>query len=241
MKLKSTMFLTFTLLISLSIANFAAAQKYQPAGDAWITKWWSLGLVTQTGGFPASAKVDYLKDGTGGKYTHESASTMQGLPGANVTVDLPKNGGALKWKVVTIKPDDDKNMSTSWGKVDESNITWHGIIVIKSPAAKNTKMHVAHDDHAQLWLNGKLVYDDPNWTTAAKATRPKDISLAKGDNALLFKCGESGGADYVNLHFEKGDTDLQILPTTDDQFLQHLTPVEPKGKVAITWGSIKRK
>jgi hypothetical protein len=123
MKLRLAIFLALTLTISLSLADLATAQKYQPAGDAWITKWWSLGLVTQTGGFQASAKVDYLKEGTGGKYTHESTSTMAGLPGANVVVNLPKNGGALKWKVVTIKPDDDKNMSTSWGKVDESNIT----------------------------------------------------------------------------------------------------------------------
>jgi hypothetical protein len=239
MRLK--LFVCFIAML-FAFTSGALAQKYQPAGDNWIKKWWGLDLVVQNGGFNAAGPIDYISDGTGGKHKQTTVSTMKGLPGKDVVVKLPKNGGDLKWDIVTINPNDDKNMSTSHGKVDESNITWYGIVVIRAAAPKNTKMHVAHDDWAQLWLNGKDVYSDPNWTTGVQITRPKEISLNKGDNALLFKCSESGGADYINLHFEKGDTDLKILPTEDDKFFEFISaPVEPESKLATTWGEIKKK
>ncbi|HIE25975.1 TPA: hypothetical protein EYP66_01660 [Candidatus Poribacteria bacterium] len=238
-------FLLFsTVLIVCAGAVFA--QKYQPAGDAWITKWWGMDLVTNTGGFNASAAHDWLSEGTGGKITDASVTTSNGLKILKEikSVNLKNNGGELKWDIVTINPNDGNNMSTSHGLADQSNIEWYGIIVIKSPNNRKTKIHPAHDDYGHIWLNGEKVYNNPDWTTGATiVTRPTEITLKKGDNILLFRCGESGGSDYVNLHFEATDTDLKILPTTDGKFFQHVTslPIEPPGKLASTWGDIKRR
>ena len=226
------------------------AQKFQEAGDSWITKWWGMDLVRNQGGFAASAGRDFIDEGTKSKVTDATASTPEGLKRLFdlKTVNLDKqhgdkkNNGELEWKVVTIVPNDGMNMSSSHGEVDLSNIEWYGIIVIASPTDRTTTMHPAHDDHAHIWLNGEKVYDNPTWTGGATTvTRPTKVTLKKGENILLFRCGESGGSDYINLHFEKADNDLKILPTTNDEFEKHIKSlsVEPGGKLTTTWADIK--
>ena len=251
---KLAIFLTIAFAC-ITIVPAAFAQSWQPAGDQWIEKWWGLDLVTRTGGHAASAARDFLAEGTDPnntgrpEITNASVSTRYGagLTG-RISVDLPDNGGLLSWSVVTLEIDSQNNMYKSHGVPDnapdlyKNNITWHGIILILSPDDRKTTMHPAHDDHAQIWLNGSKVYDNSQWTGGAtKATQPTEIELIKGENFLHFKCGEGGGGDYVNLRFEESDADLKIAPTLDGQFLNVLTPVEPKGKVTTTWADIKRK
>ncbi len=73
------------------------------------------------------------------------------------------------------------------------------------------------DDYAHIWLNGVKVYDNDVWTGGATTvTNPTDVNLGQGQNVLLFRCGEGGGSDYFNLHFEPVDADLEILPTMDE-------------------------
>ncbi|MBM3242181.1 hypothetical protein FJZ31_38425 [Candidatus Poribacteria bacterium] len=245
--MKTRLLLFCTILIACT--NVIFAQQFQPAGEKWITKWWGLDLVINTGGFDASAKHDWISEGTGGKVTDTSASTLSGLRKLRdiKTVKLPNNGGELKWNIVTINPNDGNNMSTSHGLVDQTNIEWYGIIVIKSPNIRETTMHPAHDDYAHIWLNGTKVYNNPNWTGGVQiVTNPTKVTLNKGENVLLFRCGESGGSDYINLHFEATDNDLKILPTTDGKFFQLIRslsgePVESAGKLAKTWGDIKQR
>ena len=198
------------------ISPMALAQNWQPAGDKWIEKWWGLDLVTDTGGFDKSAVTDYLSEGSGGVISNASVSTRDGAgKTGNVILKSPTDGALLGWSIVNLNVGDQYNMSTSHGFKSEQNyITWHGIIAIISPDDRTTTMHPAHDDHAQIWLNGEKVYDNPDWTRGAQSVQPPtEIQLQKGENFLHYKCGESGGGDYVNLHFEATDTDLLIAPT----------------------------
>ncbi len=237
---KFTIFITLACVVM--ITPMALAQDWQPAGDNWIAKWWGLDLVTETGGFNTSAGIDYLAEGSGGLISNASVSTRDGAgKTANAIVNLPDNGGSLAWSIVDINVADQTNMSTSHGIPDESDITWHGIIVVISPDARTTAIHPAHDDYAQIWLNGEQVYDNSAWTGGVQVvTTPTEVQLKKGENFLHYKCGESGGADYVNLHFEPTDTDLLIAPTMNNLFLDVLTPVEPQGKLATQWADLKR-
>ena len=232
-----------TLACVVMISPMAFAQNWQPAGDNWIGKWWGLDLVTDTGGFTTSAGVDYLAEGSGGLISNASVSTRDGAgKTTSAVVNLPDNGGALAWSIVDLNIADQFNISTSHGLPDGTNVTWHGIIVVISPDERTTTMHPAHDDHAQIWLNGEQVYDNPDWTRGVQEVlAPTEIQLKKGENFLHYKCGESGGADYLNLRFETTDTDLLIAPTLDNQFLDVLTPVEPKGKLAVRWADLKRQ
>ena len=202
-------------------------------------------LIINNGGFAASANRDWLDEGTKGKITDETITTPKGLQALQgiKSVNLEKqNGGELKWDIVTINTNDGNNMSTSHGLAAQDNIEWYGIIVIKSPNNRTTTMHPSHDDHAHIWLNGEKVYNNPQWTGGVRTvTTPTDVDLKRGENILLFRCGESGGSDYVNLHFDGADKDLKILPTTDGKFFEHTTlSVGPSGKLATTWGDIKQ-
>lgn len=234
--------LIFIVCLTFVFASFAIAQEYQPAGDAWITKWWMLDKqVINTGGFEVSAETDWLSEGTGGRVTQESVSTVVGVGQAKGTVNLPDNGGAMGWTVLTIDPEDGNNMSTIYGGADDTDFDTYAIIVVISPDARGTILHPAHDDYGHIWLNGVKVYDNPTWTGGATTvTTPTDVDLMAGENVLLYRCGESGGSDYFNLHFEASDTDLKIVPTMNDEFFDVLTPVDPKGKVGGTWGGIKK-
>jgi hypothetical protein len=240
MKLK----FAFLICLIFAFASFAIAQNYQPAGDAWILKWWMLsGQVTNTGGFAVSAETDWLDLGTGGKLTDPSASTFAGvLLTRDIVVSLPDNGGDLTWEVHTIVADDGNNMSTTYGGADDSDFETYAIIIATAPSARTTTIHPAHDDYGHIWLNGEKVYDNDQWTGAATTvTTPTDVDLKKGGNVLLFRCGESGGSDYFNMHFEASDTDLQIIPTMDDEFFEIIdsgAAVVPQGKIG-TWGGVK--
>lgn len=227
----------------LTIAPTAFAQDWQPAGDQWIEKWWALDLVINTGGFNPSAEQDYLATGTNDDYNNATVSTRYGagLTGQGA-VYLPDNGGTLVWSVVDLDTEVTDNMSLAFGPNALNDFTWHGILLILSPDERTTTMYPAHDDYAQIWLNGTKVYDNPDWTGGPRnVTRPTEVNLIQGENFLHYKCGEGGGGDYVNLRFDETDTDLQIAPTLDGQFLNVLTPVEPRNKVATTWADIKRK
>jgi len=145
--------------------------------------------------------------------------------------------------LVEIDTDDSNNMSTGWGMVASDNFTWHGIIVMKAPSARSTTMHPAHDDYAQIWINGELVYDNDQWTGGVKTvTQPMDVDLVQGDNVVLFKCGESGGDDYINLHFEDSDSDIDIVPTEEGDFWIYAgLAVEARDKASTTWGELKAR
>jgi len=220
---------------------------FQPAGDAWITKWWMLdGLITNTGGFAESAAHDWLDEGTDGELTEEEVSTMDGLRlTKDIIVELPNNGGDLGWTVITTQLNTDYNMSIAYGKVDETNVETYAIIIIDSPNKRTTTMYPAHDDYAHIWLNGEKIYDNDQWTGGAMVvTTPTDVDLVKGKNVLLFRCGESGGGDYFNLHFEPTDDDLHIVPTMGDEFIRYLgsgMSVQPLGKQTGTWGGVKQR
>lgn len=235
--MKIQLVLVCTVLVMLTGA--LSAQDFQPAGEEWITKWWAMGLVLNNGTHAVSAATDWLAEGTGEAINQESVSTTQGVSKLrDVAVELPDNGGALEWSVFTIVPENSHNL----GAVD--NAEWYGVLVIDAPTQRTTTMHPTHDDYGHIWINGEKVYDNPTWTGGATTvTQPTDVDLNKGQNVLLFRCGESGGDFYINLHFEATDQDLDILPTMDDEFWEHLGavfPVEPAGKASVVWGDLRR-
>jgi hypothetical protein len=242
----------FAIAAAVAVSPSHAVDFQHTSSDEWIAKWYSMENVMNTGGFAISGGIDYFSEGSGGDITHEIISTTKGLgvlDRTEIVLDDAHSGlgmgedGVWDWEVIDINVDDSRNMSSSWGLVDQSDFTWHGIIVLKAPSARSTTMHPAHDDYAQIWINGEQVYDNDQWTGGVKTvTQPTEVDLVQGDNVLLFKCGEAGGDDYVNLHFEDGDSDLDIVPTLDGEFLRYAgLAVEAQGKVSTTWGALKAR
>ncbi len=217
--------------------------------ETWITKWYGPeGNYENNGGFQASAAIDIMDEGTGGKITDASLSTLDGLL---MTQDIDvewgdDHGGTRAWTVFEIDPADGNNMNRG-GPAD--NIETYAVIVIDAPSAMTAIMSPAHDDHAHIWINGEKWYNNSRWTGAARTILHNvEVNLQKGANVLLYRCGESGGSAYFNLHFDDATHDaVAIYPkdATDkagffDEILP-LTAVEPTGKLTTTWADIKQR
>ncbi len=215
----------------------------------WITKWYGPdGNYENNGGFGASSKIDLIDKGTNGTLTESKLSTGGGL---NLTKIVKMNwedanGGPREWTVFELDPADGHNMNRG-GPVD--NIDTYGMIVIHSPIARKAVMSPAHDDHAQIWINGEKWYNNSRWTGAARTILHNvEVDLKKGGNVLLYRVGESAGAAYINLHFdEETHEKTRIYPDkSNDQKsffaeIQGFLDVEPVGKLTTTWADIKQR
>ena len=217
--------------------------------ETWITKWYGPdGNYENNGSFQVSGPMDFIDEGSGGKLTQSSLSTIEGLL---MTQDIDMewgddHGGDRAWTVFEIDPADGDNMNRG-GPID--NIDTYAIIVIDSPSDMISVMSPAHDDHAQIWLNGEKWYNNTRWTGAARTVLHNvEVDLQKGANVLLYRCGESGGSAYFNLHFDDATHDaVTIYPkdaTDKDSFFDEILPltaVEPTGKLTTTWADIKKQ
>ncbi len=217
--------------------------------ETWITKWYGPeGNYENNGTFQVSASIDFIDEGSGGKLNQTSLSTMAGLL---MTQDIDMewgddHGGTRAWTVFEIDPADGDNMNRG-GPID--NLDTYAMLVIDAPKDMTAIMSPAHDDHAQIWINGEKWYNNSKWTGAARTIlHTVEVKLQKGGNVLLYRCGESGGSAYFNLHFDDATHDaVTIYPkdsTDKASFFDEiapLTPVEPQGKLATVWGDIKRK
>ena len=216
----------------------------------WITKWYMPGRYMNNGGFATSGPIDVVKDASGGALTQESLSTVDGLMKTQTTkLDFGADtGGADDWTVKEIDPTDGNNMSTIYDGADDSDFDTWAIVVIESPKDHVAVMSPAHDDFAQIWVNGDKYWNDSAWTGGAtKVNYDVPINLNEGANVLLYRCGESGGSDYFNLHLD--DTTMSavsIFPkdsTDQDSFFKEIssivTAVDSKSKLPVFWGAVK--
>ena len=217
--------------------------------DSWITLWYGPdGNYENNGGFAASAPIDLISEGSGGELTQESLSTIDGLL---MTQDIDMewgddHGGTRGWTVFELDPTDGNHMNRD-GPAD--NVDTYVIAVLDAPSAMTSVMSPAHDDYAQIWINGDKWYNNSRWTGAAQTVlHDVEVELQKGVNVLLYRCGESGGSAYLNLHFDDATNDaVTILPEAGmdaGSFFDAVSAsvdVEAKGKLATTWADIKRK
>ena len=228
----------------------ADGQRENHAGNKnWITKWYGPdGNYENNGGFGASAPKDLIDEGTNGKITQVELSTIAGLNRTkSFPVDWPKgNGGTREWTVFELNPADGNNMNRG-GPAD--NLDIYGIVVINSPVARKAIMSPAHDDYAQIWINGEKWYNNSRWTGAAQTVLHNvEVDFKRGANVLVYRVGEGGGSAYINLHFDDDTHDaVKIYPdksNDQDSFFDEINgflDVEPVGKLTTTWADLKRK
>ena len=219
------------------------------AVESWISLWYGPdGNYEVNGGFAVSAPIDLIEEGTGGKLNQVSLSTIDGLL---MTQDIDMewgddHGGTRGWTVFELDPVDNNHMNRD-GPAD--NIDTYVITVIDSPSDMMSVMSPAHDDYAQIWINGEKWYNNSRWTGAPLTIlHTVEVELQKGVNVVLYRCGESGGSAYLNLHFDDATNDAVTFYPKDatdkqsffDEILP-LTAVEATGKLTTTWADIKRK
>ncbi|RKU13805.1 hypothetical protein C6501_08940 [Candidatus Poribacteria bacterium] len=218
--------------------------------DTWISKWYGPdGNYTDTGGPGNVIRRDLIGEGTDDKLTQVTLSTLAGLQKTEKMDEIGwenAHGGPREWTVFELDPNNPSNMNRG-GPTD--NIDIYGILVIDAPKAMTSIMSPAHDNNAQIWINGEKWYYHPDWTGGAKKIDYNvEIKFQKGANVLLYRVSEGGGDAYMNLHFDDATHDaVKIYPdkaTNKTEFFQEVAgvlPVEPEGKLTTIWADIKRK
>ncbi len=129
------------------------------------------------------------------------------------------------------------------------SIDTYVICVIDAPKDMKAVMSPAHDDHAQIWINGEKWYNNSTWTGHVQQVDFNiEVDLQKGANVVLYRVGESGGDDYINLHFDDNTHKVaDIYPqraNNQKSFFDEVAgvlDVDPVGKLATTWADIKQE
>jgi hypothetical protein len=221
----------------------------------WITEWLVPdGGFMNNGGFAVSAPNDLIDEATKGKLDQPTLSTYEGLLKAKeIGIDFPKKnhmkGAKGEFLVVSFEPGEagGRNMSSRYGLPDNDNFDTYQIIVIDAPGDMKAIMSPSQDDHAQIWINGEKWFNDSVWTGhPVDVDFDVEIELKAGGNVLLYRCGESGGHDYANLHLDdKTMGKVKIYPDKAKKanaFFNEIAPafgVAPKGKLPSVWGDVK--
>ncbi len=226
----------------------AALNESHADNKNWITKWYGPdGNYENNEGFQKSGRRDLIDEGTKGRLTELSLSTLAGLKKTQ-TLKMAwggDHGGTRDWTVFELDAASQDNMNRG-GPAD--NIDTYVICVIAAPKDMKAVMSPAHDDHAQIWINGDKWYNNTTWTGGAQVVNYNvEVKLEKGANVVLYRCGETGGAAYINLHFDDNTHKVcKIYPDkSEDQkgFFREIAgvlPVNPTGKATTTWADIKR-
>ena len=238
------------------LSNPAAAElKEDRPAAPWITRWYAPnGPYTNNGGFQQSGRIDQIAKATNNKLTQPKLATAAGLlKTQNTKLNWGnKHGGTCDWKVIEITPNNGNNMGEPYGGGDQSNFDTYAIVVIQAPSNLKAVMSTAHDDWAQVWINGEKWYNNSKWTGGAvKVSYDVEVKLNRGGNVLLYRCGESGGSDYFNLHFDDvTDRKVKYYPNnanTKNGFFVEVNralrglAIEPVDKLPVSWSEIKRK
>jgi len=221
----------------------------------WITEWLIPdGGFMANGGFAVSAPNDLIDEATKGKLNQPKLSTYEGLLEAQrIGIDFPKKnhmeGAKGKFLVVSFEPGEagGRNMSSRYGLPCQNNFDTYQIIVIDAPGDMKAVMSPSQDDHAQIWINGEKWFNDSVWTGhPVDVDFDVEIELKAGGNVLLYRCGESGGHDYANLHLDDNTMGkVKIYPDKAKKasaFFNEIAPafgVAPKGKLPSVWGDVK--
>ena len=159
-------------------------------------------------------------------------------------------GASGKFLVVSFEPGEagGRNMSSRYGLPCQNNFDTYQIIVIDAPGDMKAVMSPSQDDHAQIWINGAKWFNDDRWTGhPTEVDFDVEVTLQKGANVLSFRCGEGGGHDYANLHFDDATMGkVKIYPKAGQSkaaFLGDIgnlgTAVSPLDKTPSVWGDIK--
>ena len=169
----------------------------------WITRWYGPdGNYENNGGAEVSAPKDLIEKGTMGLLTQPELSTLEGLL-LTRGFDLwwaDANGGLREWRVFELDVADPHNMNRDG---PSNNMDIYAIVAIDAPKDMKAVMSTAHDDHAQIWINGEKWYNNAHGTgDLMQVDYNIEVQLQQGINVLVYRCSQSDGHAYMNLHFD---------------------------------------
>jgi len=112
----------------------------------------------------------------------------------------------------------------------EDHSAYSVINVVSSKNQKGVTMRAGSDDSIKVWLNGEEIHRNAVNRGAGDFQDTFNGDLKKGDNIFMVKVSERGGGWSM---FVGIDAEVKY----DLKFKGY--PVEPSGKLATTWATIK--
>ncbi len=205
----------------------------------YITQFLSLiGPNPQADAAIAACNEDLIKRWTNGKFTEESIANGIGIDKKFPLTEKNASG----WELTEFTDFSGDNIQILvrdfFGRaVDQNNITWYGYTTIICPDRRNINLKAGSDDAIKIWLNGKIVHNNPVLRGTSGFQDTIKVTLEKGVNSLLVKICEQGGgwAAFVGFDEEIAYKGLEIDATR----IGGIFSVNPSSKSLITWGKIK--
>ena len=151
-------------------------------------------MLTFTGGIggasAAASGVDFLSVASNGSVTEQDIATTGAIVGERV--------GDRVWTRHRLAPTGNDNITDlindiGWVSGDIDNAVAYGSVILNAPQKQETTMFVGSDDAVKVWLNGKLVHNNPINRGAHDYQDTFPVTLKKGKNVLLIAVYELWG------------------------------------------------
>jgi RNase P/RNase MRP subunit p29 len=163
---------------SLVVACLAAllipsAETFSPDADGFIRNWLILApIAIQEDSGASEIDKDFLK----------GEATIKPKAGDSVTVD----GKTLTWKPHQTS-DFFIDFLQAFGKERGEDVAAYAVAYVIADDEMKVKLSIGSNDQSKVWLNGKPIIKFADTRTLEKDTDSGDVTLAKGQNVLVFK------------------------------------------------------
>jgi RNase P/RNase MRP subunit p29 len=152
---------------------FAAPQAASPDPDGFIRNWLVLApIAIQEDSGATEIARDLLK----------GEATIKPRAGDTVTVD----GKQLAWTPHQTS-DYFIDFLQAFGKERGEDVAGYAVAYVLADEEMKVKLSIGSNDQARAWVNGKQVINFIETRTLEKDTDSGDVTLAKGQNVLVFK------------------------------------------------------
>ena len=169
---------------------------------------WAIVPTGQRGGAAAAASgIDYIAEATDNAVTEIEIATNGATAGKNI--------GKSIWTRGNIAPTGRDNLTElvntlGLGSADINNRVAYGSILLQAPQRQQTTMYVGSADAVKVWLNGKLVHNNPVDRGSSDYQDAFPVTLKPEKNVLLVAIYKNRSDWSGFFGFEKG-TKYQVL------------------------------
>jgi hypothetical protein len=150
-----------------------APETFSPDAEGFIRNWLVLAPIAVQ---EDSGAIEIDKDFLSGE------ATIAPKAGDTVTV----NGKALTWKAHQTS-DFFIDFLQAFGKERGEDVAAYAVAYVIAGEEMKVKLLTGSNDQSKAWLNGKPVIKFADTRTLEKDTESAEVTLAKGQNVLVFK------------------------------------------------------
>ena len=186
--------------------NFASAGP--KIKGPWV--WMIVPTGEISGAEAATSGIDYLASTSGGSVKEKQIAKKGATAGKVV--------GNHIWTIGKLAPIGEDNITETVNAIglgsggDIDNHVAYGSISLESPSEQETTMYVGSDDAVKVWLNGKLVHNNPIDRDASDYQESFPVTLKQGKNVLLIAVYEKWDTWSGFFGFERSTEYSLITP-----------------------------